>query len=177
MKEIEITKINYDGGFAWAETETDENIFQVCVDEDSLFDPNDCGYDWGICGDYNYSKHGKNIEKVFEIFCNAIAEYNAEHLFNKLADKEIKDEISDLKRQRKIAKQDDLLDEFVSFLEDRKKLADFDHIQAETLSSLFDTDDICSLDCYDESCGWRTDKEWELEMELDEMIREIKERE
>lgn len=59
-------------GFAYAENAKGENIFQVCCIEDGSINFDDCGWDWGLCGDYNFAMHYKDdytdVKAVFDQF-------------------------------------------------------------------------------------------------------------
>lgn len=60
IETIKTAELNVDveAGFAWLSTDDEDNIFQFCIDKDSVFDPFDLGAGWGICGDYNHDFWG-----------------------------------------------------------------------------------------------------------------------
>jgi len=66
--EVKIIEIIRDGrtNFAYAVNEKGDNVFQVCCDDEGMIDPEDCGWDDGICGEYNYGLY--NIDKADEVF-------------------------------------------------------------------------------------------------------------
>lgn len=56
-------ELDIEAGFAWAEKDG-ENLFQVCVDEDGEINSKDSGFELGLCGDYNTSKHGGDYDNL-----------------------------------------------------------------------------------------------------------------
>lgn len=65
---IETIEIDTEFGFAWAKDETGNNLFQVCCDENGNVDHDDCGHDWGQCGDYNESLGYKDLDDALKVF-------------------------------------------------------------------------------------------------------------
>ena len=60
--------IDAEAGFAWAENEKGENLFQVCCNESGEINFEDCGWNWGMCGDYNFSMHGGDYDDLKAVF-------------------------------------------------------------------------------------------------------------
>lgn len=75
IKQI-IVDVEY--GFAYAATDDDsENLFQVCCTDDGLIDLDNCGWDFGICWDYNSRLYGNDyylVKKLFEQFSDFVIE-------------------------------------------------------------------------------------------------------
>lgn len=56
-------EIDVEAGFAWAEKDG-QNLFQVCVDEDGQINRKESGFSWGVCGDFNTSRYGRDFDTL-----------------------------------------------------------------------------------------------------------------
>lgn len=63
-----ILVIDAESGFAYAESADCKNLFQVCCEASGSINFDDCGWSWGICGDYNFSIYSGDYDDVKVIF-------------------------------------------------------------------------------------------------------------